>query len=263
LTVVLPFNDVDGAVKIIRSRRLAAVFVELVPSQGAFHPADAEFVKALREVCDETGTLLVFDEVITGFRLSPGGAQELYRVYPDLTIFGKILGGGFMPMGAFGGRSEIMKRLDPTRCTKPSERSFHGGTYAGNPLAARCGYTLLRELESGEVQERLNRLGEYARRKIRGAVERSGLKAYVTGVGSLLGLQFTPSPPRSPRDTLSGMDKELAEALYYYMLVNGVYYISPHVPHFGLSAPHTEEHVDRLAELVEDFGRIVSRERGH
>jgi glutamate-1-semialdehyde 2,1-aminomutase len=263
LTVVLPFNDVDGAVKIIRSRRLAAVFVELVPSQGAFHPADAEFVKALREVCDETGTLLVFDEVITGFRLSPGGAQELYRVYPDLTIFGKILGGGFMPMGAFGGRSEIMKRLDPTRYTKPSERSFHGGTYAGNPLAARCGYTLLRELESGEVQERLNRLGEYARRKIRGAVERSGLKAYVTGVGSLLGLQFTPSPPRSPRDTLSGMDKELAEALYYYMLVNGVYYISPHVPHFGLSAPHTEEHVDRLAELVEDFGRIVSRERGH
>ncbi|MEM2004180.1 MAG: aspartate aminotransferase family protein [Nitrososphaerota archaeon] len=263
LTVVLPFNDIEGATKIIRSRRLAAVFVELVPSQGAFNPADTEYVKALREACDETGTLLVFDEVITGFRLSPGGAQEIYRIYPDLTVFGKILGGGFMPMGAFGGRSEVMERLDQTKFTKPSERSFHGGTYAGNPLAARCGYTLLKELESGEVQERLNGLGEYARRRLREAVERSGLQAYVTGIGSLIGLQFMSTPPRSPRDTLSKMDRELAEALYYYMLINGVYYISPHVPHFGLSAPHREEHIDNLATLLEEFGDEVRREKRH
>lgn len=261
LTVTLPFNDIDGAVKIIRNRRLAAVFVELVPSQGAFNPADREFVRALRDACDETGTLLVFDEVITGFRLSPGGAQEVYRIYPDLTIFGKILGGGFMPMGAFGGRIEIMERLDQTKYVKPSERSFHGGTYAGNPLAARCGYVLMRELESGEVQERLNRLGEYAKRRLSEALERSGLEAYVTGMGSLIGLQFTPRPPRSPRDTLSMMDRELAEALYYYMLVNGVYYVSQHVPHFGLSASHAEEHIDRLAALLEDFGREVAKEK--
>lgn len=261
LTVTLPFNDIEGATKIIRSRRLAAVFVELVPSQGAFNPADVEYVRALREACDEAGTLLVFDEVITGFRLSPGGAQEIYRVYPDLTVFGKILGGGFTPMGAFGGRSEIMERLDQTKYTRASERSFHGGTYAGNPLGARCGYTLLKELESGEVQERLNRLGEYAKKKLEEAVERSGLQAYVTGMGSLIGLQFMSTPPRSPRDTLSKMDFELAEALYYYMLVNGVYYISHRVPHFGLSAPHREEHIDKLAELLEEFGLEVRKEK--
>src|SRR5262249_50445800 len=154
---------------------------------GGFIPATGEFVDSVKEACEAAGSLLIMDEVISGFRLSPGGAQALYGVKPDLTILGKIVGGSIFPAGAFGGRREVMKLIDQMKYREAHRRSFHGGTYSGNPMVARAGYTLLRELEDGSVQRRLDSLGDLMRRRLEEVFESTGADAHVTGRSSLFG----------------------------------------------------------------------------
>ncbi len=131
-TIALPYNDLDGVRKIMSQNELASITVEPVMGSGGMIPADKEFLKGLAEICRERGTLLIFDEVITGFRLSPGGAQKKWGLSPDLTVLGKIPGGG-LPMGVVGGRQDIMEHMDHTKYEVP-DYSFHGGTYTGNPM---------------------------------------------------------------------------------------------------------------------------------
>lgn len=255
-TILLPFNDLEGVRRKVRGIELAAIIIEPVLGAGGAIPADRDFLKGLREICDELGALLIFDEVITGFRLSPGGAQKVYGVKPDLTIFGKILGGGEFPAGGFGGRSDVMELLDQIKYPRPQERAFQGGTYAANPLTTRAGYTLLKELEENPaIYQKLDMLGERARRGIEEAFSRHGVMAHVTGMGSMIGIHFTPRRPRDARTAQLEKDLRLAKAFFQHLLDNGIIYLTPETPHLFISAAHELEDIERLIGVVEDFSR--------
>ena len=253
-TVVLPYNDLDGVRKKVKGLDLAAIIVEPVLGAGGSIPAEKDFLKGLREVCEELGALLIFDEVITGFRLAPGGAQQIYGVKPDLTVFGKVLGSGEFPVGGFGGRSDVMELLDQLKHPVDHERAFQGGTFAANPITTRAGYTLLRELEERpEIYEKLNSLGERAMKGISEVFERYDFKAYVTGLGSMFGIHFTPEKPRDARTAQTLKDERLVEQFFHFLLDNGIIYMTQRMPHLYVSFMHTEEDIDRLISLVEDF----------
>ncbi|PUA31446.1 MAG: hypothetical protein B9J98_06250 [Candidatus Terraquivivens tikiterensis] len=251
-TIVLPFNDLEGVRQRIKGENLACIILEPVMGSNGMIPADREFLKGLRELCDELGILLIFDEVITGFRLAKGGAQEYFGILPDITVFGKILGGGIFPAGGFGGREEIMELLDQTR-RKHYESSFHGGTYAGNPLTARAGYTLLSELMKGEVYPKINALGGKARKELEDLFSRYEVEAHVTGVGSLFAIHFTREKPRDIRTAMG--DPRLTKGFFYFLLDNGILCMKPSKQLFAISAAHTEEDIDRLVSVTEEFLR--------
>ena len=258
-TLVLPFNDLETAQRRLRDATVAAVVVEPVQGGAGCIPASTEFLSGLRQVCDETGALLIFDEVITGFRLAPGGGQELYGVTPDITVMGKIVGGGSLPAGAVGGRLQVMGLMDPERYPKKQERVFHGGTYAGNPLATRAGAVALRELDERreEIYPYLNMLGERARRGLVAAFEEGGVKAYITGVGSLIGVHFTQEYPTDIRTASRTRNRELTAGLFSYLLERGIVFIGPGSIHLMLSVAHTEEDIDRLVAECRGFAQSV------
>jgi len=260
-TIVLPFNDLEVASKTIRKERPAAVVLDLMPGAGGFIPAEKEFAKAIRESCDTAGSLLIVDEVITGFRTSPGGAQAIYRLKPDLTILGKIMGGGMLPAGGFGGRSDIMDLIDQMKYKQAHRRSFHGGTYSGNPLVARAGYTLLKELEDGSVQRRLNGLGDRMRKQLDEVFASNHIGAHTTGLSSVLGLHFMDKRPRSPKEAAEGNDRKMSAAFFYYMLANNLVYMGPDHVLLGLSASHTSKHVETFVDLAEKFAKEMRDQR--
>jgi len=256
-TVVLRFNDLENVRKALKTEELACVIVEPVQGSSGFIPADKEFLKGLRELCDETGTLLIFDEVITGFRMAPGGGQEVYGVIPDMTTLGKAVGSGEFPVGAFGGRADIMDLMDHLKHPGKANHVVQGGTYSGNPLVTRCGYEALKEFEKGYMYPKMNRLGENARKGIEEAVERSGVNAFVTGMGSMLKLHFTKEKPKDIRTANLTRDPNLDKQYFRYLVSHGVLAMTPSYPHFFVSLPHTEEDIDRLISLTEDFLKTV------
>ena len=253
-TVILPYNDLDGVREIVKGLELAAIIVEPVLGAGGFIPSDPEFLKGLRELCDELDALLIFDEVITGFRLSPGGAQKLYGVKPDLTVFGKILGGGEFPAGGFGGRRDVMELLDQLKYRDPHERAFQGGTFAANPITTRAGYTLLRELQRRpEIYDHLNGLGERARDELQRIFDERGFNAHVTGIGSLFTIHFTPVKPRDSKTAQQKRDVNLARSYFKHLLDNGIVAMIQDMQHFFISASHRMEDVDELVRVTKEF----------
>jgi glutamate-1-semialdehyde 2,1-aminomutase len=215
---VVPYNDLEAVGGVIDGA--ACVFVEPVAgNMGVVPPVDG-FLEGLRRLCDESGALLVFDEVITGFRVARGGAQERYGVLPDLTVLGKIVGGG-LPLAAFGGRAELMERL------APAGDVYQGGTLSGNPLATAAGLSVLRRL-THEVYEgleqkgrRLDALGEYGR------FERVGAMATL----------FVHDYP----------------ALFRHLLERGIYLAPSQNEAMFLSTAHGDDEIDRTIEAVDDF----------
>lgn len=259
-TVVLPFNDLETARHRLRETPVAGVVVEPVQGGAGCLPATKEFLAGLRQACDETGALLIFDEVITGFRLAPGGGQELYGVTPDITVMGKIVGGGSLPAGAVGGRREVMELMDTVRYPQKWQRVFHGGTYTGNPLVTRAGFVALRELDErrGEIYPYLNQLGEMARQGLAVAFRESGVEAHITGIGSLIGVHFTKEPPTEVRSANRTRDGKLTRHFFEYLLEHGIVFIGPHNAHLMLSVAHTEADIERLVEVCRGFARSVS-----
>ncbi len=253
--IVMPYNDLESVRKIIKQEReeLACITVEPMLGAGGLIPADPEFLKGLRELCTENDIVLIFDEVITGFRLARGGAQEVYGVIPDLAVFGKILGGGIFPAGGFGGRADIMELLDVSKGKPFYEMSFHGGTYAGNPLTARAGYVLLSELKKGYVYERINPLGEKTRRELDEIFQRYGVDAHVTGMGSVFAIHFTKEKPRDAETANRTRDLELTKRYFYHMLHNGMLFLKPERPVFAISYAHSEEELEKQVALTEEF----------
>ncbi|HVP40794.1 MAG TPA: aminotransferase class III-fold pyridoxal phosphate-dependent enzyme, partial [Candidatus Krumholzibacteriaceae bacterium] len=182
-TIVAPFNDIETTRRKTKNEEIAAFIIEPVLGSGGGIPAEKEFLQELRELSREKDALLVFDEVITGFRLSPGGAQKFYGVIPNLTILGKILGGGF-PVGAVVGKREIMERLDATVYERP-QLCFHGGTFSANPITMIAGLTMLKQLEDGTIIRQLNKRGTRLRQQLREIFENNHVDVQVTGEGSL------------------------------------------------------------------------------
>ena len=247
-TIVLPFNDLEGVEEKLKNERVASIVIEPVLGAGGGIPAEREFLKGLREFCDENDILLIFDEVITGFRLAPGGGQEYYNVIPDITVFGKILGGGF-PIGAFCGRRDIMERINNLIYERP-HYSFHGGTFAANPISMTAGLATLEILEDGTLINRLNTLGEKIREKLREIFEAKGVDVQVTGAGSLFQTHFTRETVKDARAAFNADRKKLVD--YHLSLIsNGVFFLPTHVG--ALSAAHSESDIEKLFSETESY----------
>jgi glutamate-1-semialdehyde 2,1-aminomutase len=241
-TIVCPYNDVDAAAAAVAryGEGLAAIIVEPVAGNMGVVPPDRGFLTALRRLCDGSGALLIFDEVITGFRLARGGAQERYGVTPDLTILGKIVGGG-LPLAAFGGRGEIMDRL------APGGDVYQAGTLSGNPLATAAGLAVLRRLRDTAVYDEL---------EARGAKLEAGLAEHgrVQRVGAMATLFMTDEPVRN-FDDAQRSDTERYGALFRHLLAHGVYVAPSQFECMFVSLAHGDEEIDRTVQALADFDR--------
>ncbi|MFB3854155.1 MAG: aspartate aminotransferase family protein [Vicinamibacterales bacterium] len=252
-TVVVPFNDLEKADEALRRHHPACLFVEPMLGAAGFIPAEPGYLAGLASLCEEHGTLLVFDEVITGFRIAPGGAQEYFGVTPHISILGKIVGGG-LPVGAICGRREIFERLDHRRFQNAAERVFQGGTFIGNPMTMTAGIATLEQLGSRTPYDYLAALGEEARSSLEAIFDRFGVDAAVTGLESTFCLHFRKGKPKNAREAADS-DKAMARGYFEFMLANGVVFLSPPLPHMFLSTAHTREDIARLLQLTEDFLR--------
>jgi glutamate-1-semialdehyde 2,1-aminomutase len=243
-TLVVPYNDLDAFAALVkrRGRDIACVIVEPVAANMGVVPPRPGYLEGLREVTARNGILLIFDEVITGFRLALGGAQELYRITPDLTTLGKILGGG-LPIGAYGGREEIMDRV------APDGDVYQAGTLAGNPLAMRAGIAMLRNLRTPGVYERLETMSDRLARGLLAAAEASGTRARVTRVGSLLTLFFTAREPVD-WDSASAADARAYAAFFHRMLERGISLAPSQFEAMFVSLAHTDEHIDSTIAIA-------------
>ncbi|MCE5190762.1 MAG: glutamate-1-semialdehyde 2,1-aminomutase [Actinomycetia bacterium] len=215
-TIVLPYNDL-GAVSAVLAEvgeKVAAIILEPVAGNMGVVPPAEEYLAGLRALCDEYGVLLIFDEVITGFRVALGGAQERYGVMPDLTTLGKIIGGGF-PVGAFGGKREIMEHLAPIGPV------YQAGTLSGNPVAMIAGLALVDALSQPGVYDELERKGALLESGLRSAVRSAGIDAYLTRVGSMACMFFTAETVRDWKSA-STCDTERYARYFTGMLDHGI-----------------------------------------
>jgi glutamate-1-semialdehyde 2,1-aminomutase len=239
-TIVCPYNDVDVVAEAVMryGEGLAAIVVEPVAGNMGVVPPAEGFLEALRSLCDASGALLVFDEVITGFRIARGGAQERYGVVPDLTILGKIVGGG-LPLAAFGGRADVMERL------APAGPVYQAGTLSGNPLATAAGLSVLRRLGDPQVYVELER---------RGARLEAGLTPFgrVRRVGAMLTLFMTDGGVRN-FDDAQGCDTVRYGALFRHLLERGIYIAPSQFEAMFPSLAHGDEEIDRTVEAVTSF----------
>ena len=241
-TIVSPYNDVDGAAAAVAryGEGLACVIVEPVAGNMGVVPPEPGFLEALRMLCDASGALLIFDEVITGFRVARGGAQELYGVTPDLTILGKIVGGG-LPLAAFGGRADVMGRL------APAGDVYQAGTLSGNPLATAAGLAVLRRL-TPDVYEELERRGA----RLETGLAEAAPGAHVQRVGAMATLFFHDGPVRD-FEAAASSDTERYGALFRHLLERGIYVAPSQFEAMFLSLAHGNEEIDRTVEAVADF----------
>jgi glutamate-1-semialdehyde 2,1-aminomutase len=239
-TIVCPYNDVDVAAAAVAQygEGLAAIIVEPVAGNMGVVPPMSDFLPVLRDLCDASGALLIFDEVITGFRVARGGAQERFGVSPDLTILGKIVGGG-LPLAAFGGRAEIMDRL------APGGDVYQAGTLSGNPLATAAGLAVLRRLHDPEIYAELERLGERLER---------GLAPFgrMRRVGAMGTLFMTDQGVRNFADAQS-CDTQRYGALFRHLLARGIYIAPSQFEAMFVSLAHGDEEIDRTIQAVADF----------
>jgi len=254
-TVLLPYNDLDSVRSIVKKEDLAAILVEPVIGIAGCIPAEKEFLKGLRELADEEGFLLIFDEVITGFRFYKG-AQHYYNVRPDIITAGKAVGGQyFAGAGAIAGSSEYLELLDQIARPKPEERVFHGGTFVGNPLTMRAGYVLVSELLSkGELfYEKLHSLGRRLIKGLEDSVERTCTQCHITGLGSMVGIHFTKEVPKNPLTSERTKNLRACEQLFIHMIERNTLFLTPTKPHLFLSVAHTLEEIDKFVTDFEEF----------
>jgi glutamate-1-semialdehyde 2,1-aminomutase len=244
-TVVTAYNDVDAAATAVEryGEGLAAILVEPVAGNMGVVPPEPGFLEALRALCDASGALLVFDEVITGFRVARGGAQELYGVRPDLTILGKIAGGG-LPLAAFGGRADVMEELAPAGSV------YQAGTLSGNPLATAAGLVVLGRLRDAAVYRRLEETGARLEAGLREAAR--GEPVCVQRVGALATLFFRQGPVRTFADA-RGCDLERYAAWFRHLLARGIYVAPSQFEALFVSTAHGEAELDATVEAAADF----------
>jgi glutamate-1-semialdehyde 2,1-aminomutase len=236
-TIVCPYNDLDAVAAAVGSsgEELACVLVEPVAGNMGVVPPEPGFLETLRSLCEASGALLVFDEVISGFRVARGGAQERFGVLPDLTILGKILGGG-LPLAAFGGRADLMAQL------APAGQVYQAGTLSGNPLATAAGLSVLRRLRDPGVYEELER---------RSARLEAGLAPFgrVQRVGAMLTLFCREAPVRDFEDAAAS-DTARYASLFRHLLASGIYVAPSQFEALFVSLAHGDDEIDRTIEAV-------------
>jgi glutamate-1-semialdehyde 2,1-aminomutase len=244
--VILPFNDLAGTSALITAHQdeLAAVIVEPILGSCGYVPARPEFLQGLRALTQRLGILLIFDEVQT-FRLSVGGAQALLGITPDITVLGKIIGGG-LPVGGVGGRSDVMAAFDGTLGTP---KIPHAGTFNGNPVTMRAGLATLRDLTPA-VSDQLNRTGTGFRQRVQALCSRYGVPVQVTGEGSLFGLHWSADPVTDYRSS-QRTNKSLSYKFFLHALNNGIFFTG----RGGgcLSIPMTDTEMGAFLDVLEAF----------
>ncbi|SOB76786.1 glutamate-1-semialdehyde 2,1-aminomutase [Marinobacter sp. LV10R510-11A] len=239
LTLTLDFNDIDGVRETFKEMgdQIAAIIVEPVAGNMNCIPPVPGFLEALREVCDEHGTVLIFDEVMSGFRVSLGGAQELYGVTPDLTALGKIIGGG-LPVGAFGGKREIMEHISPLGPV------YQAGTLSGNPLAMCAGLATLNAISEPGFHDRLTQKTRKLRDGLKASADATGIPLAVQGAGAMFGFFFTEEPSITRFDQVMKCDVERFKKFFQGMLKEGIY-LAPSAFEAGFtSAALTDKDID-------------------
>lgn len=245
-TLTARFNDIESVYELVENNKdnIAAIFIEVVGGNMGCVPAKKEFLQALRELCDAEKILLIFDEVMTGFRLAKGGAQEIYGIAPDLTTFGKIIGGG-LPVGAYGGRAEIMKMI------APSGPVYQAGTLSGNPLAMTAGIETLKIIEEtpdfyGKLEEKC----AYLEKGMRDLLKKANLNYTINRVGSMFTLFFTDADVVD-FDTAKLSDTTKFTKYFNSMLESGVYLPPSQFEACFASIAHSQEDLDATLAAFE------------
>ena len=239
-TLIARYNDLENVQALVEANKgeVACIIVEPIAGNMGCVPPEPGFLQGLRDLCDEGGIVLIFDEVMTGFRVAPGGAQEVYGVTPDLTTLGKIIGGG-LPVGAYGGRREIMDFISPVGPV------YQAGTLSGNPLAMKAGYTVLRKIADGlDVYDRLEAYGAALEEGTRSNLQALGLDYYTTRVGSMGCLFFT-GEKVVDYDTASTCDAKAYGRYFHAMLRQGVYLAPSQFEAFFFSSRHGEAELEQ------------------
>ena len=247
-TLVLPFNDIEALKASFAANRgeIAAVIIEPVPGNGGLYLPRPGYLEFLRQITAEQGAVLIFDEVMTGFRLAPGGAQERFGIRPDLSCFGKIIGGG-LPVGAFGGRGDIMDYLAPLGPV------YQAGTLSGNPLAMAAGIAALEELRAGDAYAQLEAKGAALEAGLREAAMSAGIPVTFNRCGSMFCSYFRGEPVWNLADAMKS-DRERFKKYFHGMLAEGVYFAPSQFEAGFLSTAHTEADI---AHTVQAAARVM------
>jgi glutamate-1-semialdehyde 2,1-aminomutase len=245
-TLVCRYNDLADVEAVLTADPVAAVILEPIGHNAPGILPEPGFLEGLRELCDREGTLLIFDEVITGFRHHIGGYQAICGVTPDLTTMGKAIANGF-PIAAIGGRRRYMERLN----TNPAGDVHFGGTYNGNAVAVEAALATIEQLEDGRVHEHVFRLGERMGAGLREIAEEAGVPAVVGGYGSLFVLCFMEGPLRSYEDVLRN-DDALFGRYRRELVARGVFEMPESLGRSHIGASHTDEDIDRSLEAASD-----------
>lgn len=245
-TLTATYNDLESVRALLEGNpeQVAAIIVEPVAANMGVVPPAPGFLEGLRSLCDEHGALLVFDEVICGFRLAYGGAAERFGIAPDLVTYGKIIGGG-MPVGAFAGRADIMERMAPTGPV------YQAGTLSGNPIAMTAGFAQLRALhDHPEIYNRLEQAGERLFGGIARLLEQCGAPCTINHVGSIGSVFFTPGPV-ADYASAKASDTEAFARYFRYMLEHGFALAPSQFEAMFISAAHDDAHIDETLDAIE------------
>lgn len=256
-TLTSTFGDIETVKKILKNKDIACVIVEPIPANMGLIETHRNFLEELRELTKETGTILIFDEVISGFRLALGGAQEYFNINPDLTTLGKIIGGGY-PVGAFGGKKEIMDLVAPVG------RVYHAGTLSGNPISAKAGYATIKYLKDNKdkVYTELTNKVEYLVEKIRELADKYNVKICINSVGSLFTIFFTDE--ENVENLESSLKSNIDNFSIYFntMLENGIIIPPSQFEAHFLSLAHSQEDLDNTLISIEKAFKKIGEKNG-
>ena len=243
-TISVPYNDINAFLEVFESIKseLAAVIIEPIAGNMGFIPGDKDFLETLRTKTNESGSVLIFDEVMTGFRVSLGGAQELYGITPDLTALGKVIGGG-LPVGAFGGKAEIMNFL------APEGPVYQAGTLSGNPLAVAAGKCLINELIKTNPYDELEANASYLLTNIKNEMFKKEIPFSFNQIGGMFGFFFTDEFPNNFDDVSATSDKYF-ESFFKDCLNQGIYFAPSKYEAGFISTKHTKKILDEVINKV-------------
>jgi len=243
-TLVLAYNDLDDVAAAFKGHpgAIAGIIVEPVAGNMNLVAPQPGFLQGLRDLCDQHGAVLIFDEVMTGFRLHLQGAQGLYGVAPDLTTLGKVIGGG-MPVGAFGGKRAIMEKIAPLGPV------YQAGTLSGNPVAVAAGLATLGAIQAPGFHERLAQRTQALTEGLVGAAQRAGAAFSAQAIGGMFGLYFAPHPPATFAAVMA-CDKDAFNRFFHRMLAAGVYFAPSAYEAGFVSSAHTAADIDRTVQLA-------------
>ena len=254
-TLTLPFGDIEKVKKILENKDIACVIVEPIPANMGLIETHKEFLLELKEITKKTGTLLIFDEVISGFRLALGGAQEFFGITPDLTTLGKIIGGGY-PVGAFGGKKEIMDLVAPVG------RVYHAGTLSGNPIASKAGFATLTYLkENKSIYKDLEEKTKYLVKNIEILAKKYSVNICVNSIGSLFTIFFNDKKVENLEDSLKS-NTENFSIYFNTMLENGVVVPPSQFEAHFLSMAHKQKDLDKTLEIIEKAFKNIGEKNG-